>query len=209
MRSLFLALATATTIISSLAAYTYSVPVVELKEYRMWSHIVDPYGHKVMAPDKIRWEVDAASCGSNHEAIVNGMHGAERTWRGAAGIDIQRANGGEPINLAVYCAPFGEKYSESPTSYRIKHLETASNATLTRIAVEVPSNWALQETASYDEVFSAKNAWWNAQGTANYVVGLSLGVTHAYATGKKPRMLPLDDAQRQRVCVKRCDPAAS
>jgi hypothetical protein len=205
MRSVFLALATVTSVVGMISTYVYSRPVMVEKENRMWTHIVDPYGNNVLAPAQIRWDVDAASCGSNLDAIVSGMHSAEMTWRGVVGVDINRATQGERINLAVYCAPFSDKYSEAPRAYRIKHLETESDSSMKQIAVEVPSNWALEETSSYDDVYNAENSWWNARGTAHYVIGLALGVKHAYATGKKPVMIPLDDAQPISVCVARCD----
>jgi hypothetical protein len=209
MRSIFLALTTATSIISSLTAYAYSTPDMDSKELKMWSHIVDPYGHNVAVPEQIRWEVDAATCGSNLDTIVSGMHSAEMTWRGISGIDIQRAVNGDKINLAVYCTTFSESYSDSPTAYRVRYLETGNKAELKRIAVEVPSNWTLVESSTHDEVFKAENAWWSARGTAHYVIGLSMGLKHAYASGKQSGMYPLDDAQRQTTCIKRCDPSKS
>ncbi len=206
VRDFLLAMTTASTVIASVMAYTYSQPVVVVKDVKMWSHLVDPFGRTVAPPAQVRWDVDAASCGPTLDTLVEGMHHAEGIWRGLSSTDIQRAQPDDRINLAVYCVPFGEKYSQSPRAYRIRYLETEPDATLRRIAVEVPSNWAVVETASREELDKVTWAQWSAHGTAYYAIGLALGAKHAYAAGKNTLFPPLDDSQRARTCVKRCDP---
>jgi hypothetical protein len=205
MRNALLIATTTLAIISSFLLYNSTASSSETVTVKNWEHIVDPYGSPVGYPDQIRWEVDSESCGDNTQAIVDGLFWAGGKWIAASGVDIRRAVSGEQINLAIYCAPFGKTYSEAPRAYRIKSLETAGDATLERIAVEVPSNWMIVENHTDAELDNVGRMFWSARGGAYYAVGLSLGLKHAYEPGKNSNVADLSDSSFVTRCVKNCD----
>jgi hypothetical protein len=205
MRIALLIAVTSLAIISSCLLYRSAAPVVEPVTVKNWEHIVDPNGVPVAYPDQVRWEVDSESCGNDTQAVVDGLFWASGRWIAATGVDIRRALDGEKINLAIYCAPFGKTYSEAPRAYRIRSLETASDATLERIAVDVPSNWLIVEKHTDAELDNVGRMFWSSRGGAYYAVGLALGLKHAYSPGKNANVAELSDVSISRRCVKNCD----
>jgi len=205
MRNIFLVGVGCLAVITSLLIFAQGARQVETVEMKMWDHIVDPYGKPVAYPEQIRWEVDAETCGKSTGTITGGMRWASAQWIGISGVDIRHAAPSEEINLAVYCAPFGKTYSEAPRAYRIRTLEARSDASLERIAVEVPSNWMIVEEHTDAELDTAGRAFWNAKGGAYFVIGLGLGLKHAYAPGANANVPGLGDSQFVTKCVKNCD----
>jgi len=205
MRNIFFGSVGCLAVITSLLVVSRETQQDERVEVKMWDHIVDPYGNPVALPEQIRWEVDAETCGKSAKTITGGMHWASAQWIGISGVDIRQASPDEKINLAVYCAPFGKTYSEAPRAYRIRTLEVENDSTLKSIAVEVPSNWMIVEEHSDAELDTAGRMFWNAKGGAYFVIGLGLGLKHAYAPGANANVPGLDDSQFVTKCVKNCD----
>ena len=207
MRNILVALIPALTLAAlGLCLGDSEKPVFKTEKHMLWTRATDMFGKPLGLPAEIVWAIDPASCDGRVEKLTAGMIEAQKFWSAESGVPIHAALQGESINLVVYCTEFGKFNSRQPLAYRVRSLETGVGGSIERIAVDIPSDWRLNDPADKDEHFSPSS--YAAVGVSYTVIGLGLGIKHAYNPGRTTRKPALGSFVKSTTCIKNCDAQA-
>ena len=177
-------------------------PVYENVKEPFWTHLTSPTGKNLEPPDSISWAIDEASCNNRTESIAQGMYAASSFWGGHSGLVIRPALQSEPINFVVYCTQFGNNKPWLKNGFTIREMTIDSNNVITKLAVEIPSDWEIIN----DRLDVPYNpAAYSTYGVAYNVIGLGLGVMSVQEDGRSRLEPDVAGYFEVRRCVKNCD----
>lgn len=179
-----------------------SDPVYASGVHKFWSHTSDPLGNAYSPPEKISWAVDPGSCGDRKAELEHGLLAAQSFWSAASGVPIHPALENEKINFVMYCSEFGKFDGGRPRAYRVKSIESDSTTSITKLSVEVPSDWKLIDEKSTDD-FTPKS--YNVVGVGVNTLGIMLGIKHDYDPGRSSTLPDLDESINYHKCIKNCN----
>lgn len=203
MRNILTAVISTVTLALGLGLHGEAQPTFKTEKHMLWTRTTDVLGKPLGLPEELSWAIDPASCAGRVERLTEGMTEAQKFWSGASGVPIHAALQGENINFVVYCTEFGKFNGSRPLAYRVRLLETDSDGNIARLAVEVPSDWRLNDSTNKAEPFSP--ASYSAIGVSYPVIGLGVGMKHSYNPGRTERVPNLASFVKSTTCIKNCD----